>query len=125
MRWFLVLLLAVLLVAPVARAQEETVTVSIDRFVEFVDEDTVQASVTVTCTSGSQVLEALAYVVQGDHNSQFRFFGPICDGSARTFPLTINAAEGETFRRGRARVSAYVALVSDVSASPSRLVVIR
>ena len=34
------------------------VSVSIGRFVEFVDEDTVQASVTVTCTSGSEVLEA-------------------------------------------------------------------
>lgn len=125
MRWFFVLLVAVLLAAPLARAQEETVSVSIGRFVEFVDEDTVQASVTVTCTSGSEVLEAFAYVVQRDHNSQFGFFNPICDGSPHTFLVAIQAAEGQTFRRGQARVSAYVLLVSGVSASPSRQVVIR
>ncbi len=125
MRRFVVLVLAVLLTAPMARAEEETVSVSIGRFVEFVDEETVQASVTVTCTSGSEVLEAFAYVVQRDHNSRFGFFNPICDGSPHTFLVTIQAAEGQRFRRGRARVSAFVLLVSGVSASPSRQVVIR
>jgi hypothetical protein len=125
MRWFLLVLLAVLLMAPAARAQEETVSVSIGRFVEFVDEDTVQASVTVTCTSGGVVLEAFAYVVQRDHNSDFGFFNPICDGTPHTFLVTIHAAEGQAFRRGRARVSPFVLLVSGASASPSRQVVIR
>ena len=125
MRWFLLVLVAVLLLAPAARAQEETVSVGIGRFVEFVDEDTVEASVTVTCTSGAQVLEAFAYVVQKDHNSDFGFFNPICDGSPHTFLVTIHAAEGGAFRRGRARVSAFVLLASGASATPSRQVVIR
>jgi hypothetical protein len=125
MRCFLVLLLAVLLAAPPARAQEETVSVTIGRFVEFVDEERVLASVTVTCTSGGEVLEAFAYVVQRDHNSNFGFFNPICDASPHTFLVTIQAAEGQTFRRGRAQVSAFVLLVSGVSASPSEKVVIR
>ncbi len=125
MRWFFALLLAALLGAPLAQAQEETVSVSIARFVEFVDEDTVRASVTVTCAPGSEVLEAFAYVVQRDHNSEFGFFNPICDGSAHAFPVTIQAAEGQAFRRGKARVSAYVLFVSGVSTSPSRKIVIR
>jgi hypothetical protein len=125
MRWLWLGLLAVLLLAPAARAQEETVSVNIGRFVEFVDEGTVQAPVTVTCTSGAEVLEAFVYVVQKDHNSDFGFFNPICDGSPHTFLVTIRAAEGEAFKRGRARVSAFVLLASDASASPSRKVVIR
>ena len=122
MRLILVLLVAALLVPTAAQAQD-TVNVSIGRFVEFVDEDTAIATVTVTCTG--TVLEAFAYVVQGDHNSDFGFFGPICDGSPHTFQITIHASEGETFRRGRARVSAFVLLESGASVSPGRLVVIR
>ncbi len=125
MRWFLVLLLAVLLAAPEARAQEGTLSVSIGRFVEFVDEDSVLASVTVTCAPGAEVLEAFAYVVRRDESSDFGFFNPICDGSPHTFLVPIEAAEGHVFRRGRARVSAYVLLVSGVSVSPSEKVVIR
>ncbi len=125
MRRVLVLLLAVLLTAPVARAQEETLSVSVGRFVEFVDENSVLASVTVTCSPGAEVLEAFAYVVQRDHNSNFGFFNPICDGSPHTFLVPIEAAEGQVFRRGRARVSAFVLLVSGDSVSPSERVVIR
>jgi hypothetical protein len=124
MRWFLVLLLAALLIAPAAQAQE-SVSANSARFVDFVDEDTVQAYVTVTCTAGAEILEAFAYVVRGDHASDFGFFNPICDGSAHTFIVTIQAAEGETFRRGRARLSAFVLLVSGASDSASRKVVIR
>ncbi len=125
MRRFLVLLLAVLLTAPAARAQGETLSVDIGRFVEFVDEDSVLASVTVTCAPGAKVLEAFAYVVQRDQNSNFGFFSPICDGSPHTSLVPIEAAEGEVFRRGRARVSAFVLLVSGDSVSPSEKVVIR
>jgi hypothetical protein len=125
MRWLVVALFAVLLAAPAARAQEETVSAGIGRFVEFVDANTVGVPLTVTCTSGGQVLEAFAYVVQRDHNSDFGFFGPICDGSPHTFVVTVQAAEGETFRRGRARVSAFILLVSGASTSPSQKVVIR
>ena len=125
MKRFLLMLLALLLAAPAARAQEETVSVDIGRFVEFVDGDTVQASVTVTCTSGGIVLEAFAYVVQRDHNSDFGFFGPVCDGTPHTFTVTIQASEGEAFKRGRARVSAFVLLESGATTSPSRNVVIR
>jgi hypothetical protein len=125
MRWLVLALFAVLLAAPAARAQEETVSAGIDRFVEFVDANSVRVPLTVTCTSGGQVLEAFAYVVQRDHNSDFGFFGPICDGSPHTFVVTVQAAEGDTFRRGRARVSAYILLVSGASTSPSRKVVIR
>jgi hypothetical protein len=126
MRWFLVALVAAALAAPSAQAQD-SVDVSIVRFVEFVDEDTVRATASVTCTG--TVLEAFAYVVQrvrnGFHNSEFGFFNPICDGAPHTVTVTIEAAEGERFRRGRARVSAFVLLDSDTSSSPSRLVVIR
>jgi hypothetical protein len=125
MRWLLLVLFTVLLTAPAARAQEDTVSGSIGRFVEFVDADTVQASITVTCSSRAEVIEAFAYVVQRDHNSDFVFFNPICDGSPHTFLVSIQAAEGETFRRGRARVSAFVLLLSGVSTSPGRQVVIR
>jgi hypothetical protein len=122
MRWFLAVLVVAVLAAPTAQAQD-SVDVSIGRFVEFIDEDTVHVTLTVTCTG--TVLEAFAYVVQGDHNSDFGFFAPVCDGTAHTFTVTIEAAEGETFRRGRARVSAFVLLDSGTSSSPSRLVVIR
>jgi hypothetical protein len=129
LRWFLVVLLAVLLAAPAARAQEETVSVSIGRFVELVDEDTVRVTATVTCTSGAEVLEAFLYVVQrsggGFINSDFSFFNPVCDGSPHTFVVTVQAAEGETFRRGRASVSSFVLLTSGASTSPSDAVIIR
>lgn len=98
---------------------------SIGRFVEFVDEETVQASLTVTCSPGEEVLEAFAYVVQRDHTSNFGFFNPICDGSSHTLAITITAAEGQGFRRGRARLSAFVLLTSGESASPSEQVVVR
>jgi hypothetical protein len=125
MRWLPILLLAGLLAAPAAQAQDETVSVAVDRFVEFVDKDTVEASLTVTCSSGGVVLEAFAYVVQRDHNSDFGFFSPICDGAPHTFTVTIQPAEGERFRRGRARVSALVLLESGATTSPSQKVVIR
>jgi hypothetical protein len=125
MRWLPVLLLIGLLAAPAAQAQDETVRVTIERFVEFVDEDTVQASLTVTCSPGGVVLEAFAYVVQRAHNSDFGFFAPICDGTPHTFEVTIQAAEGERFRRGRARVSALVLLESGATTSPSQRVIIR
>jgi hypothetical protein len=125
MRWLAAVLLAGLIAAPPARAQEETVSVSIDRFVEFVDAGTVEASLTVTCSSGGVVLEAFAFVVQRDHNSEFAFFNPICDGNPHTFTVTVQPAEGESFRRGRARISALVLLESGATASPSQKVVIR
>ncbi|MDQ3857634.1 MAG: hypothetical protein M3327_04180 [Actinomycetota bacterium] len=121
-RWLLSLLLVAAIAAPAAQAQD-TVDVSIGKFATFVDEDTVQAQITVTCVG--TVLEAFAYVVQRDHNSDFGFFNPICDGLTRSYTVTIEAAEEETFRRGRARVSAFVLLESGVSASPTRLVVFR
>ncbi|MBD0290923.1 MAG: hypothetical protein ICV74_06675, partial [Thermoleophilia bacterium] len=102
---------------------QDTVDVSIGKFATFVDEDTVQAQIRVTCVG--TVLEAFAYVVQRDHSSDFGFFNPICDGLTRSYTVTIEAAEEETFRRGRARVSAFVLLESGVSASPTRLVVFR
>jgi hypothetical protein len=122
MRLLLALLATAAIVAPAAQAQD-SVSVSIGRFVEFVDSDTVQAQVTVTCEG--TILESFAYVVQRDRNSDFGFFGPICDGVTRTYAVTIQAAEGETFRRGRARVSTLVLLESGPSDSPSRKVVIR
>jgi hypothetical protein len=122
MKWMLALVLVAAIAAPAAQAQD-SVDVSIGKFVRFVDADTVQAQLTVRCVG--TVLEAFAYVVQRDHNSDFGFFNPICDGVTRSYTVTIEAAEGETFRRGRARVSAFVLLDSDVSASPTRLVVIR
>jgi len=125
MRRFVVLVLAILLTAPVARAQEETLSVEIGRFVEFVDEGSVLASVTVTCAPGAEVLEAFAYVVQRDQNSNFGFFSAICDGTPHTVLVPIEAAEGQVFRRGRARLSAFVLLVSGNSVSPSEKIVIR
>jgi hypothetical protein len=125
MRWLPVLFLIGLLAAPAAQAQDETVSVTIERFVEFVDKDTVQASLTVTCSSDGVVLEAFAYVVQRAHNSDFRFFAPICDGVPHTLEVSIHAAEGERFRRGRARVSAFVLLESGATTSPSQTVIIR
>ncbi len=122
MKWLLALLLVAAIAAPAAQAQDSA-DVAIGKFVRFVDKDTVQAQITVTCVG--TVLEAFAYVVQRDHNSDFGFFNPICDGVTRTYTVSIQAAEGATFRRGRARVSAYVLLDSGVSSSPSRLVVIR
>jgi hypothetical protein len=125
MRWLPGLLLAALLAVPAAQAQEETVTLSIGRFVELVDEETVEASLTVTCSPGDEVLEAFVYVVQRAHNSEFGFFGPICDGTQHTFAVTIHAGEDERFRPGRARVSAFVLLESGATTSPSQKVVIK
>ena len=122
MRWLLALLLAAAIAAPAAQAQD-SVEASIGKFVTLVDEDTAQAQITVRCVG--TVLEAFAYIVHRDHNSKFGSFNPICDGVTRTYTVTIQAAEGETFRRGRARVSAFVLLESGVSASPTRPVVIR
>jgi hypothetical protein len=129
MRWFLVALLAMLLAAPAAQAQQETVTISVNRVVERVDEDTVRVTATVTCTSGGEVLEAFLYVVQRQGsqflNSEFAFFSPICDGTPHTFTVTVEAGEGQTFRRGRASVSSFVLLTSGASTSPSDPVIIR
>ena len=125
MRWLAAVLLAGLIAVPAAQAQEETVSVTVDRFVEFVDADTVGVSLTVTCSSGGVVLEAFAYVVQRKHNSESAFFTPTCDGNAHTFTLTVQAAEGESFRRGRARVSPFILLESGATTSPSQKVVIR
>ena len=125
MRWLAAVLLAGLIAVPAAQAQAETVSVTVDRFVEFVDADTVEVSLTVTCSSAGVVLEAFAYVVQRDHNSEFAFFNPTCDGNAHTFIVSVEAGEGERFRRGRARVSAFVLLESGATTSPSKKVVIR
>jgi hypothetical protein len=93
--------------ASAVHAQTETVNVSIGRFVEFVDADTVEASITVTCAPGEEVLEAFAYVLRRDHNSDSGFFNPLRRDPAYVLGHD-SGAEGETFRRGR--VSAFVLL---------------
>lgn len=124
-RCLLPLLVAALAAAPLAQAQEETVSASVGRFGEFVDESTVQVPVTVTCTAGANILESFVYIVQRESTSRFAFFNPACDGTAHTYVVTVRTEEGMAFRRGPARVSGYVLLTSGASTSPTGKIIIR
>ena len=121
-----VLIVMTVAVAFPAQAQDETVSASLDgRFAEFVDENTVRVSITVTCQTGASILESFLYVVQRESTSQFAFFGPTCDGTPHTHVVTVRPEEGFTFRRGPARASGYVLLTSGDATSPSRKIIIR
>jgi hypothetical protein len=123
--WFTVALLGAAVAAPEAPAQVDSVSASVGRFAELIEEDTVQVSVTVTCSSGAAVLESFVYVTENGSSSQLTFFSPICDGSAHTFVVAVAAGPGMTFRRGPAQASAYVLLESGASTSPFSRIIIR
>jgi hypothetical protein len=123
--WFTIVLLGAALAAPGAQAQVDSMSAIIGRFAELVDEDTMQVSVSVTCPSGTTVLESFVYVTDSGSSSQFAVFTPICDDSPHTFLIAVAAAPGMTFRRGPAQASGYVLLDSGASSSPSRRIVIR
>ncbi|HEX2052031.1 MAG TPA: hypothetical protein VHJ34_15545 [Actinomycetota bacterium] len=103
--------IAVLLVgaaAPVASAQEVVVDLADEAALVGAGE-AVTIDVTVSCPKKHDVLEALVYVVQDDHTSQFAGI-PIrkCKGRPRTHTVTVRAFEDHPFHAGEAYSSAYV-----------------
>ena len=80
------------------------------------DGQAVLVTVTVTCPSGGELLEAFVYVVQDSNTSQFAGLPVVCDGTAQT--VTVRVAALETpFHTGKARVSGYVLLTTGESIS--------
>lgn len=115
MRRLLVLLamvgLAGMLPAPAALAQE-TVTAQIAKKAVLVDDRlAVLVTVTATCTTGSEVLEAFVYVVQDGVTSQFAGIPVVCDDAAHTFTVRVAALDA-TFVPGRATASGYVLITT-------------
>jgi hypothetical protein len=85
---------------------------------------TVAVPVTVTCPTGTEVVEAFLYVTQNGNQTPFTSSQPICDGRPHT--LTVRAqAVGFRFRAGQAQVSGYVLLSNGASASPVQTVTLR
>lgn len=85
----------------------------------------VLVGVTVTCDSGSGVLEAFVYVVQDGNNSPFAGIPVRCTGKAHTYRVQVPAPSGAEFHPGAARVSGYVLLSSGQSISPTREIELR
>jgi hypothetical protein len=107
--------------APPAAAQE-TLAVEIAPTARLVQGGkAVLAQVTVTCPTGTEVLEAFLYVNQDGNQGNFAFFQPICDGTAHTFMVRAQAGDFR-YHVGEAQVSAYVLLSSGTSTSPSQTV---
>jgi hypothetical protein len=129
-RLVIYLSLAIMLAAlplPAALAQE-TVTATIDKKATLVDDgQAVLVTVTVTCATGSEVLEAFVYVTQDGNTSQFAGIPAVCDGTAHTFTVRVSALDSP-LRLGKATASGYVLVTTGTgtaSASPSATITIR
>jgi hypothetical protein len=125
------LMLGMLLPASGHAFAREAITVRIGKQAALTETgNAVTVTMKVRCGEGYEVLETLVYVVQDDHQSQFRSIPVTCDDKLRSVTIDIPAAEGDVFHRGEARVSGYI-LVYDpttgttVSASPTRAINIK
>jgi hypothetical protein len=123
----LTVLLAALLAASPAFAQVG-VSAEIGKKATLLDNGrAVLVPVTVTCTSGSEALEAFVYVVQDGNTSQFGGIPVVCDDAPHTFAVRV-AALDFLFHSGKARASAYVLVLSGTetaSTSPGGVIKIR
>lgn len=116
----------------VAPASAQEVVVELAPEATLVGEgEAVTIDVTVSCPKKHRVLEALVYVVQDDHTSQFAGI-PIrkCKGKERTYTVTVRAFEDHPFHAGEAFSSAYVLVTtpsgdSTASGGDSRTITIR
>jgi hypothetical protein len=87
----------------------------------------VLVEVTVSCTGGSDVLEAFVYVTQDGQQSPFTPIAVRCGGGDRTYQVRVPAPPGSIFHAGSASASAFVLVAKkgDVSsASPGSALVI-
>ena len=104
---------------------QETLTIQVAKKAALVDGGrAVAVTVTVTCPSGSEVLEAFVYVVQDESQSLFAPLQVTCDGTTHT--QTVEVPAGATpFHAGSARVSGYILLTSGAAVSPTATIKIR
>jgi hypothetical protein len=109
------LVVAVLLPASAASAQEEVVTVEVGPTAKLIDEgQAVQVKVKVTCQRPAQVLEAAVFAQQDEQTvwGEAGIASVVCDGKSQVRFVEVNALEG-TFHRGEAFVSAFVLVCLD------------
>jgi hypothetical protein len=113
--------LGALLLGPRAAAQE-ALAVEIAPTARLIQGGkAVVVQVTVTCPTGTGVLEAFLYVNQDGNQGQFASFQPICDDAPHTFMVRAQAGDFR-YHVGQAQVSAYVLLTSGASTSPGQTV---
>jgi hypothetical protein len=109
------LMVAVLLPAGAASAQEEeVVTVELGPTAKLIDDgQAVQVKVKVSCEPGvDHVLESLLFVQQEDAYGEGFGFPVVCDGKTRVYMPKVEALDGP-FHRGEASVSAFALVCLD------------
>ena len=128
MRKMLVLAVILAALAPLAAAARSGGTVLTADIAKKarISEDGLTAfvRVTVSCPSGSTVLESFVYVTQEGSTSRFAPIPVTCDSKRHTYVVRVPAGD-VVFHEGRARASGYVLLSTGESVSPTREIKIR
>jgi len=109
----LVVMVVSLLIGLSIAYTQDSLSIDIDKKADLVnDGQAVNLTVEIACPSGRQVLEAFAYVVQDDNQSNFGGIPLTCDGVLREYVVQIAVSpDSPLFHRGRARATAFVLLL--------------
>ena len=101
---------ALAMLPPASALAQDVLTAEIAKKATLADDgQAVLVTVTVTCPSGSELLEAFVYIVQDGNTSQFAGLPVVCDGTAQTVTVRVPTLE-MPFQTGKARASGYVVL---------------
>jgi hypothetical protein len=104
------LMVALLLPAVAASAQEQTVTVEVGPTAKLIEDgQAVQVKVKVSCEPPAEVLEAAVFAQQDEQTvwGEAGIASVVCDGNSQVRFVKVNALEGQ-FHRGEVYVSAFV-----------------